>query len=110
MPQARCEPIYRILTEKLTLPVLFGEAWERFPVKVHMTLVNRRSYPAGAPPPPETGVYVNEAPPLLEYLVITVSPVVPTAADAVPILKSVFAGMASLITIVLARELPEFVN
>ena len=35
--------VYRIRTVKLTLPALLGAVWLRFPVKVHLTFVTRRS-------------------------------------------------------------------
>ena len=45
-----------------TLPLLFGEVFERVPVKVQRMLVTVRSYPEAAPPPPLAGVYVQVVP------------------------------------------------
>src|SRR5688500_18141188 len=93
-----------------TLPVLFGEVWLRLPPNVHRIFVTKRSYPAGAPPPSETGGYVYVKPPSSEYVIPTVIPVVPRSVLAEPSLKSVLSGLGSVTTKSCAACPPLFVN
>lgn len=93
MCQAR---LYRMRAVKFTEPVLLGAVWLRFPAACQRTTFTLRSYPAIAPPPPLTGVYVHVAPLSLEYSIVKVNPVVPGLAVADPSLKSVLVGTLSI--------------
>ena len=68
---------------------MFGEVCESDPVNVHRICVTLRSYPLGAPPPADTGVYEKVAPLSLEYATTTVRPDVPRVFVTEPTLKSV---------------------